>query len=66
MVFSKISGLFELIKPPLPTFMIFGDPVEAIMMSDKFPFPNSCFSSPIPAEASSIVVIPLLPKAVIF
>ena len=46
-------------NPPDPTFIIFGWPVEAITISEFLQFPSNSFSSPIPADASSIVVIPL-------
>ena len=30
----KIESSFVVIKPPSPTFIIFGDPVEPIMISE--------------------------------
>ena len=52
-------SLFVAINPPLPTLIILGCPVDAMTMFEYLQLPKSPFSSPIPADASSIVVIPL-------
>ena len=52
-VLLKISSLSVAINPPLPTLMIFGEPVEAIITSEFLP--NLFSTSPTPAEASSMV-----------
>ena len=54
----KISSLFDAIKPPCPTLIILGDPVDASIISECLP--SLFLLSPIPADASSIVNILLV------
>ena len=57
-VILKTSSSSVEMNPPLPTLIIFGEPVDASMMSEFLP--RLFLVSPIPAEASSIVVMFLL------